>query len=53
MPMYGLEVSPRSVTGNRKSQKMVAVVTTTTPVRLIQLLDRWMRGDSHPFLVSG
>ena len=49
MPMYGLEVSPRSVTGSRKSQKMVAVVTITTPARLIQLLDRWMSGDSHPF----
>ena len=54
MPMYGLAVSPRSVMGSRNSQKMVAVVTITTPVRLIQLLDRWMSGDSHPrFLVSG
>src|SRR5262249_34968878 len=48
IPTYGLVVSPRNVMGRRKSQKMVAVVTTTTPVRLIQLLDRCMSGDSQP-----
>src|SRR5690242_11896541 len=46
--MYGLCVSPFRVVGNKKSQKIVAVVTITTPVRLIQLLDRWMNGDSQP-----
>ena len=40
IPMYGLEASPRSVTGRRNSQKMVAVVTRITPARLIQLLDK-------------
>ena len=50
IPMYGLVVSPRKVTGSRNSQKIVALVTTITPARLIQLLERWMSGDSHPRL---
>src|ERR1019366_2028357 len=48
MPMYGFSVPPRSVMGSRKSQKMVVVVTSTTPVRLIQLLDRCTIGESQP-----
>src|ERR1039457_575936 len=48
MPRYGFSTPPRSVIGNKKSQKTVAVVTITTPARLIQLLDRWTTGDSQP-----
>ena len=40
IPIYGLVVSPRSVTGRRNSQNTVAVVTRITPARLIQLFDR-------------
>ena len=53
MPKYGLWVSPPSVVGSRKSQKTVAVVTTTTPVRLIQLLERCTSGESQPRRTSG
>src|ERR1035438_2749267 len=50
IPRYGLEASPRKVTGNKNNQKIVALVTTITPARLIQLLERWMSGDSQPRL---
>src|SRR5579863_1939806 len=35
--------------GSRKSQNTVAVVTTTTPSRLIQLLERWISGARRLF----
>ena len=47
MPAYGLAASPRNRVGNRKNQKTVAVVTITTPRRLIQLFDRCTTGDSQ------
>jgi hypothetical protein len=40
IPIYGLDAWPFRVVGNRNSQKTVAVVTTPTPTRLIQLFDR-------------
>ena len=40
--------SPRSVAGSSRSHSTVAVVTTTTPVWLIQLFDRCTTGDSQP-----
>src|SRR5215813_4803799 len=48
MPTYGFSVSPRSVIGRRNSQKTVAVVTMITPARLIQLFERWTKGESQP-----
>ena len=50
MPMYGLAVSPRKVTGSKNSQNTVAEVTIITPARLIQLLERWISGDNQPRL---
>ena len=48
IPIYGVAASPLNVTGNRNSQKMAPVVVTITPIRLIQLFEKWTNGESQP-----
>src|ERR1700730_1748181 len=47
IPRYGFAGPPPSITGNRKSKKTVQVVTSTTPIRLIQLSDKYTSGISQ------
>ena len=46
IPKYGFTTSPRNVVGSRRIHKTLALVTTTRPIWLIQLFDRYT-GDSQ------